>query len=279
MKHPFEEAGAKGHSGSTFRLSRSISSDWLKRSVKIDIIDYKRVAGTSPGLLLLNDGQELENLGISHPLKQIQGSAKKGSSPIIVAIHAGNRKAEYGISGFPDYMGRGALAHQYEQFVISELMPEIKKITGIEVDCESTYFAGCSLGGLSAFDIALSNRNIFKGAGIFSGSLWWRSKPYGLNYFESDRIIFNKLESYKSINDFRCWLMAGTDDEKSDRNNNGVIDAIDDTLDLFDLLCERTHKATNQICLNIVNGGQHNFTTWKKEFPKFFDFAFGSNIN
>ena len=34
----------------------------------------------------------------------------------------------------------------------------------------------------------------------------------------------------------KFWLEAGTKDEAADRNNNGIIDAIDDTLDLITAL-------------------------------------------
>jgi len=36
--------------------------------------------------------------------------------------------------------------------------------------------------------------------------------------------------------------MAGTADEEADRNNNGIIDAIDDTLQLLQILKKKARK-------------------------------------
>lgn len=256
------------------RMSLTMESACLNRKVKLDIIGYKPVVGKIPCLLLLNDGQDIDSLGIPSFLAKRQ--QHKAYHPVLVAIHAKNRKSEYGISGHPDYCGRGDKAGKYEDFVVNELFPVIRELTGIDFKSEHTYFAGFSLGGISAIDIALSNPQLFNGAGVFSGSFWWRSKAIGNGYMEDDRIFFQKYKSLQLKNHFKIWLMAGTDDERVDRNFNGVIDAVDDTLDIYDFLNDRASNHTTQIKLEIVNGGKHHASSWEKIFPEFIEFAFES---
>jgi iron(III)-enterobactin esterase len=71
------------------------------------------------------------------------------------------------------------------------------------------------------------------------------------------------------------WVEAGTNDETSDRNNNGIIDAIDDTLDLIKELEKKGYKNTQDIVYEEVKGGEHNANTWKKIVPNFLIWSFG----
>ena len=69
--------------------------------------------------------------------------------------------------------------------------------------------------------------------------------------------------------------MAGTNDESNDRNSNGIIDAVDDTLDMYELLYTKLKKPEKDLFLNIVDGGRHDVMTWSKLFPEFLVHAFG----
>ena len=68
--------------------------------------------------------------------------------------------------------------------------------------------------------------------------------------------------------------MAGTDDERNDRNRNGVIDAVDDTLDMFEFLS--TKIDSDNLELTIANGGRHDAITWNQHLPDFLLYAFGN---
>lgn len=253
----------------------TLKSTWLQRKVQLEILIPPGRLTSETGLLMLNDGQDLEKLDLQNSINQM--NFHRLMHPFVtVAIHCGERKSEYGVSGYPDYLLRGAKANLYENFVKEELLPFIEKKTGKVYNTAQTYIAGCSLGGLSAFDIAISNQDLFGGAGVFSGSFWWRSKGYSAGYSENDRIIFNKLKKVELNKDFRCWLMAGTDDERNDRNRNGVIDSVDDTLDIYDLLCSKVSISNENIALKIVRGGRHNTKTWEEIFPEFLLHAFGN---
>lgn len=256
-----------------------IYSSFLKRAVKVQLLAFEDGNHTEKkGLLLLNDGQDIEKLELKNTLAKL---VKTGSTIpfLVVAIAAGERKSEYGVSGNPDYLGRGEKAHLYEDFIIHELLPWIQSKTGYFFTPELTAFAGCSLGGLSALDIATSNPEHFGMAGVFSGSIWWRSKGYEEGYTDNDRIILSKLRDLKLSEYFRCWLMAGTNDEKNDRNRSGIIDAVEDTLDLFELLHKKIKLPSENLTLRIINGGHHHPETWAHHFPDFLNVAFNKHTH
>src|SRR3569833_353882 len=160
----------------------TIDSDALKRGVAITLLLPEESEITEPvNLLLLNDGQEADSLKIKESLESLYnlGAIK----PVLVAaIHAGDdRLQEYGTAGIPDFKQRGSKAAAYTKFIVTELLPAIKKETGIS-DFDITAFAGFSLGGLSAMDISWHYPEVFNKVGVFSGSFWWRSKELGKGY-------------------------------------------------------------------------------------------------
>jgi enterochelin esterase family protein len=225
-------------------------------------------------LLLLNDGQELESLALTQTLEQLYNTNR--IKPILVAaIHAGeDRLQEYGVAGKPDFKKRGAMAHVYTQFVIAELLPQILAETGIAA-FESTAYAGFSLGGLSAFDICWTNADVFNKVGVFSGSFWWRSKDLGKGYTDNDRIAHALVKETNDRPNLKFWLQTGTKDETSDRNKNGIIDAIDDTIDLVKELEAKGYSRPADIQYVEVVGGTHDTETWGRVMGKFLCWAFG----
>ena len=71
----------------------------------------------------------------------------------------------------------------------------------------------------------------------------------------------------------RFWFQTGTLDESCDRNNNGVIDSIDDTLDLITEL-KLLGYGDEDIKYLEVEGGKHHPKTWKGVLPDFLEWAF-----
>jgi len=225
-------------------------------------------------LLLLNDGQELEALQLTDTLENLY--ERNSIKPLlVVAIHAGEeRLQEYGIAGKPDYKNRGDKADLYTQFVVTELLPQIHETTGIE-HFESTAFAGFSLGGLTAMDIAWNNPTLFDKVGAFSASFWWRSKDLSKGYTDGDRLMHAMLKATEGKPDLKFWLQTGTKDETADRNKNGIIDSIDDTIDIIKELQNKGYERPADIHYLEVVGGTHDTTTWGKAMPKFLCWAFG----
>jgi len=226
-------------------------------------------------VLFLNDGQDMENLKLAEILERLY-QQKKLPPIIIVAIHANHdRMQEYGIAGQPDYKKRGAKAQAFTAFIIEELIPAVKSRYQCSPNAQDWGYGGFSLGGLSAFDIAWRHPELFGKIGVFSGSFWWRSKAFQPHDPDTNRILIDQLQKTNRQPDMKFWLQVGTEDETADRNNNGIIDAIDDTQDVISALMQLGYREGSDIHYLEVIGGQHNLETWAKVMPDFLCWAFG----
>lgn len=247
----------------------------LNRKVKVDLF-LPSETDVYRSTLLLNDGQDMEQLGLVKTFTVLLSTVEIQNIGI-VAIHANeDRMQDYGISGSPDFKNRGRRAGKYSDFIIKELIPFLQKEYGLMKEGRSNAFAGFSMGGLSALDISWNNPQYFKNVGIFSGSLWWRSKNTGTAKDDASRIMHRKIRESEKREELKFWMQTGTKDEKSDRNKNGVIDSIDDTRDLIKDLRSLGYTE-DDIVYTEVKDGQHNFNTWSKVFPEFLKWAFGVN--
>lgn len=267
-----------GRKAPLLRQLRHIKSPVLGREVDIDIYlppDYNTRRDRRYPVLLLNDGQDLPRMHFNQILKKIYES-KRLPYVIAVGIYCGHdRMREYGTARQADYKGRGDRAGLYRDFILTELLPFIRHRFRTTESREETAFAGFSLGGLSALDIALANPQVFGAAGIFSGALWWRWSPVDPHNPDADRIMHDIIYTAGNItpNAQRFWFQTGTLDENEDRNNNGVIDAIDDTLDCMGALRYRGCRDEQLRYLEIPNG-THDPQTWGIAMPDFLDWTF-----
>ncbi|TAE51752.1 MAG: esterase family protein [Bacteroidetes bacterium] len=254
----------------------SYVSPILHREVQVDVFlppRYLMGAGRYP-VLYLNDGQDMEGIHLRAILDRMYGG-RNLQRMIVVAIHAGERIQEYGTAGAPDYKERGSKSAQYQQFILTELMPFINGHYHTRTGVQYTAFAGFSLGGLAAFDMVWTHPQVFGAAGAFSGSFWWRSKAYEDGYDDyNDRIMQRRVRETEGGRDFRCWLQTGTDDETDDRNGNGVIDSIDDTLDLIAELEQKGYQRNRDIRYVEVQGGRHDLPTWAGIMPDFLEWLY-----
>ena len=112
----------------SLKEERELPSEFLDRDVKVDFYLPCNVHDSSEiSLLLINDGQELEKLGLQKMLDQLY--KETSISPLLcVAIHAGKaRKSEYGTAKILDYKGRGDKAEKHiRNLFFEELLPFIR---------------------------------------------------------------------------------------------------------------------------------------------------------
>lgn len=257
-----------------------IDSGCLSRKVKVDFYipqtttDYSKAT-----LLLINDGQDLVKMDFASILEKFYDNDKSAEALVCVGIHCGpERKMEYGIAGFPDYLGRGARAADYTEFVFEELMPFIREQLSAPSFREKA-FAGFSLGGLMALDIVWNNPAHFTKTGVFSGSLWWRSIDQDDELYDDDqhRIMHQCIRNGQYAPWLRFFFQCGNMDETMDRNNNGIIDSIDDTLDLIKALTQKGYNPETAIEYFELSDGKHDVPTWARSFPAFLKWGWGSN--
>jgi enterochelin esterase-like enzyme len=248
-----------------------LQSKFLSRTARIDF--YQRNPGESNevNLLLINDGQDIEKMNMQEMLTLT-------SKPLLVAaIHCGpDRKNEYGMSVAPNADGFGAKAHLYEQFIIEELLLFINSRFG-HFYFKEIAFAGFSLGALSALDITWNNPGIFSRAGVFSGSLWWRSVSKEDKDYNQDihRMMHAQVRKGSLRPGMKFFFECGEQDEWEDRNKNGVIDSIDDTIDLMRELIRKGYREGRDILYLQIPDGKHDVISWEKAMPLFLNWGWG----
>lgn len=253
----------------------TIPSEYLERDVIIDVYMPAAILKNEQiSLLLINDGQDLLKMHFDEILDDM--FVKDHIVPLIcIGIHCGpDRKMEYGTAYSADYKGRGAHAGLYTKFVFDELLPFIRK-TYHTPSFKDKSFAGFSLGALSALDIAWNHGSEFSKIGLFSASLWWRRKGYGDGYDdELDRLMHLQIRKGTFYPWLQFFIECGVLDEKADRNKNGVIDSIDDALDLIVELKAKGYTDKHIHYLQLEEG-THDVSTWAKAMPAFLKWGWG----
>lgn len=259
---------------SVIKTTYKIPSVYLKRTVTFDVYTPDHLLGNETvNLLLLNDGQDLEQMNINEMLSSLYESWTIEPT-VVVGIEAGeDRILEYGVAGKPDFKNRGNRAKAYSDFIVEELLVFLSTQVKIAINGKRA-IAGFSLGGLTAFDIAWHHDEIFDLVGVFSGSFWWRKKDLNNGYTDDDRILHQLIRETKKKPDLKFWLMTGTNDEVADRNKNFIIDSIDDTIDVIKELVNKGYQRPSEVFYFEMVGGKHDVPTWGKVMPKFLEWAF-----
>lgn len=254
-----------------------IKSSFLLRDVTINCYLPEKITNLSNfSLLLINDGQDLVKMEFENILSKLYTT--NDLQPLFcVGIHCStDRKNEYGTAKFLDYKGRGAKAALFNKFVFNELLPFIRKAYNVTSFKEKAY-AGFSLGGLCALDIVWNNAAEFCKVGTFSGSLWWRDKDQDDADFDedSDRIMHRQVREGNYAPWLKFFFEVGTQDEVADRNNNGVIDSIDDTVSLIEELVKKGYNEKRDINFITLEDGKHDVETWAQALPVFLKWGWG----
>jgi enterochelin esterase-like enzyme len=126
-------------------------------------------------------------------------------------------------------------------------------------------------------DIVWRHPEEFSVAGLFSGSFWWRTKDKSdPDYNEHiHRIMERQVAEGTYHPGLKFFFECGTEDEEEDRNQNGIIDSIDDTRDLITALVNRGYDPVKEIRYLEIPGGRHEVDTWAKVLPEFLIWAYG----
>lgn len=249
---------------------RAIASKHLKRYVIVDCYLPKNIdTPTEISLLVINDGQSLDEMPFAPMLNELLSSGQM--EPLFcVGLHCNkDRKDEYATAKVLDYEGRGKKASAYQAFIVEELIPFLHQQYQVE-SFKQKAIAGFSLGGLSAIDTAWNYPDVFSTIGVFSGSLWWRMKDLHDDYDDNlHRIMHQEVRNGEYQPGMRFYFMTGSLDETADRNGNGIIDSIDDTLDLVKELEVLGYEREKDIHYVNYEEGRHDIPSWGKAMPAF----------
>ena len=259
---------------------RTIPSQFLQREVKVDFyLPPFGKTGSGSSLLLINDGQDMATMNFDKILSELYST--QSIQPLLcVAIHAGaERRMEYGTQLVPDYKNRGIKAALYNRFIFDELLPITEEVFNNGSRFMEKAFAGFSLGGLSALDIVWNRPGEFTRAGVFSASLWWRSLDQDDPGYDDEqhRIMHQQVRKGSYAPWLKFFFQCGNLDETKDRNNNGIIDSIDDTLDLIRELEAKGYQRKTDIEYLELADGRHDVPTWGRAMPAFLQWGWPVN--
>ena len=274
------ESSTKNQTAYTAEKLSGIYTKLLDREVEVELFLPPEAHSSEKkyALLLLNDGQDNASVRVKETVERL--TAEGLINEIIVAgVRAGDRMQEYGVASKPDYLKRGLKAKAYTKYIVSELIPYLLYKYPVDPSPSQHAIAGYSMGGLSAMDIAWNHPEVFNKVGVFSGAMWWRKRDSKSRFYSDnrDRIMHLQIRNGKLKPGLKFWFQTGTQDERSDRNKNGVIDSIDDTLDLIVELTKKGYRPFHDIQYLELKDGKHSPETWADAMPHFLKWAFSKS--
>lgn len=253
----------------TFRLPAHLSED---EDITVDV-QRPAVYDTQERypVLYLDDGQDFADVHVRDTMEKLRNEI---APFIVVAIHMPrDRMAGYGLANrakgqsviAPTKYGPvGANAQAYSEWVVRTLIPYVDTHWNIQPNPNGRTILGWSLGGINAFSLGWNYPEVFGQIGAFSPSFW-------LSNDNKAGIAQNLVADSPPKHGLRVYFAAGTKEEESDRDKNGVIDVIDDAKDVANLL--RTH-GNNDVKVVELQGGIHRQSSWAQMLPPFLQWAF-----
>lgn len=225
---------------------------------------YKENTETKYPVLYMHDGQNLfteiaEGSSAKWKVRETADSlikANKIEDIIIVGIYnSPDRISEY-TQNYMEKYNAGGKGKEYARFIVEELKPYIDRNYSTLSGRENTAIAGSSLGGLISFYIAWNYPEVFEKAGAISPSFWWDNCS-----------IIKEVEKYNGQKkDLNIWIDAGDAEEENDRNNNGIIDMVDDARDMVSILKKKGFTLNKDVIYREIVGGKHNEEAWAMRF-------------
>jgi predicted alpha/beta superfamily hydrolase len=272
--------------------------------------DYDPKASLGYPVLYLNDGQDAEAVGLQATLDASAGDDT--IRPVIaVAIDAPkDRMAAYGFSDRAEARSRvaqsragavGSRAHAYAEWFAKTLVPAIDARYRTRARAEARAILGWSLGAASAFDLGWQYPEVFGRTGAFSPSLWLASDRSDAEAVQRTRIAQTMVAKGEYHPGSRWFFAVGDREETDDRDNDGVIDVVDDTRDLVEgwriadaaeprakglrqlghsvstssLSADQPAQRTRaDVAHYVLTGGEHHQASWAKMLPVFARWAF-----
>lgn len=255
---------------------------------------YDPDSGRTYPVLYLNDGQDAAAVKLEPTLARLyaDGAIEK---VIVVAIDMlPDRMGTYGLSdrarqrsllGDSRFGPVGGRAHDYSEWVAGELVPYIDRHFHTKPEAGGRSVLGWSLGGLNAFNLGWEYPEVFAQVGAFSPSFWLSSDRTDAASVQRTRLAQRMVQAGPKRAGSRFWFAVGSAEETDDRDGDGVIDAVDDTLDLARGLARQGYSANleyalrpsrdEDVAFQLLPDGQHNQASWARMLPLFLRWAYG----
>ncbi|TZF86731.1 alpha/beta hydrolase, partial [Cognatilysobacter lacus] len=247
--------------------------------------------------LYVNDGQDADAVGLADTLASL---ARTGSiaAPVVVAIDMPPDRM--GAYGFSDRAARraivaptrygvvGSRAQAYSEWLAHVLVPWVEARYPVRRGATSRALLGWSLGAANAFNVGWQYPDVFGRVGAFSPSLWLSTEPTDDASVQRTRIAQSML-ARGAPRGLHLFLAVGTDEETSDRDGDGINDALDDVRELVDGSLSMPglrqlgyriepdaparHRGGDVVVYELP-GGIHRQSSWARMLPAFLRWAY-----
>jgi enterochelin esterase-like enzyme len=304
--HPYTIAEVSAHSriDTLQTAAPQIASAPLRVRVYLPP-DYATSAARAYPVLYVNDGQDMEAVGLQATLATLY--ADGAIEPVIVVAidMPPDRMGAYGLSqraqarsvvAQTKYGPVGTTAHAYNEWLTKTLVPAIDTRYRTRATRAGRAVLGWSLGALNAFDLGWQYPEVFGRVGAFSPSFWLSAERGDADAVQRTRLAQQMVASGRAPRRLQQYFAVGTAEETDDRDGDGINDALDDTRDLIDgwrvdgVLKARglrqrgyrvnldyaTHPTRADAALAVLDGGQHNQASWARMLPGFLRWAYAA---
>lgn len=255
---------------------------------------YDPAAAIAYPVLYFNDGQDAVTVELEPTLAKLYASDAMEKVIVVAIDMLPDRMGTYGLSdragkrsvpGDSRFGPVGSRAYDYSEWVAWELVPYIDNHYRTRRTPAARSVLGWSLGGLNAFNLGWEYPDVFARVGAFSPSFWLSSDRANAASVQRTRLAQGMVEAGPMRAGSRFWFAIGTAEETDDRDGDGVIDAVDDTLDLARGLARLGYSANledalrpsrdQEVVFHLLPDGQHNQASWARMLPLFLQWAYG----
>ena len=256
-------------------------------------------------VLYANDGQDMPAVGLQSTLARLY--REQAIEPVIVVAidMLADRASGYGLSdratsrslvGGSPIGPIGTRAQDYSAWVATALVPYVDVHYRTRRSVRDRVMLGWSLGALNAFNLGWEYPDVFGRVGAFSPSFWLAADRSSPTAVEHTRLVQGIVDRGGKRAGLKMWFAVGTAEETSDRDGNGIIDAVNDVQDVIegyrgadgfharglkqlgysvDLDYTRHPSRQADVALFLLQGGKHNQAAWKQMLPPFLLWAYG----
>ena len=256
-------------------------------------------------VLYANDGQDMPAVGLQTTLAQLY--RQHAIQPVIVVAidMLADRASGYGLSdrstsrslvGGSPIGPIGTRAQEYSSWVATQLVPYIDAHYRTRRSARERTMLGWSLGALNAFNLGWQYPEVFGRVGAFSPSFWLAADRSSATAIEHTRLVQGMVDHGPIRAGLKMWFAVGTAEETSDRDGNGIIDAVNDVQDVIEGYrgadgfhirglkqlgysvnpdYARHPSRRTDVALFLLQDGRHNQAAWKQMLPPFLLWAYG----
>jgi enterochelin esterase-like enzyme len=263
--------------------------------------DYAASQARYP-VVYVNDGQDMEAVRLEPTLRALYAEGAIQRVIVVAVDMPSDRMAAYGFFDRADGAARvahtrhgpvGTLADAYARWLVETLVPAVDARYRTLARPEARSLLGWSLGGASAFAIGWQYPDVFGRVGAFSPSFWLAADGRNADTVQSSRLAHALVDGSAPGPRPRVFIAVGDAEETDDRDGDGVIDVVDDALDLVqgwrdpqgdahrglrDLglganLEAGARRTRDPVAVLRLPGARHDQASWTRMLPAFLHWA------